>query len=236
MTASAGFRSRILVGDLNLSAYAQSVGSPLSVDMLDITTFADNGVKAFIPGQNTSTWNFDGILDVDGTANAQFDNLGDFTDEQPLTYGPRGFTIGREVQMASAWRVDYPTLSSVTEPVKFSLAAQTNGPTEFGVSLHDLGAETADVNSASVDNGAQTTTGAVAHLHVTAYSGLTSAVITVQDSADNSSFATIGTFTTVTAITQQRLAIAGTVRRYTRAALDVTGTGSVTYAVALARR
>ena len=58
----------------------------------------------------------------------------------------------------------------------------------------------------------------------------------VEDSADSSSWATIGTFTTLAATGSERLAIAGTVRRYTRVRWDVTGTGSITAQVSIARR
>jgi hypothetical protein len=61
--------------------------------------------------------------------------------------------------------------------------------------------------------------------------------VTIEDSADGSTnWTTIGTFATVTGLTSERLVIAGTVRRYLRVVDNVTGTGTNTRSVALARR
>jgi hypothetical protein len=86
---------------------------------------------------------------------------------------------------------------------------------------------TAAENLASRDDGAATTFGLQAYLHVLAFTG-TSVTVTLQDSADNSSFAafTGSAFTAASAIGSQRIATANnaTIRRYLRCAL--TGTYS----------
>lgn len=231
-------KSRLLLGDFNFSPVTAQAGSDWPSDMLDTTTINDSA-RAFIPGQDTSTFSLSGWLDVDATANAHFDQMNDLksaTATEPLTWAPGGLVLGTGLQMAGVWEASFGTGSQVADKVTFSLGAQTSGPTELGVSLHDLSAETVDTDGTGVDlTTVSTTSGASAHLHVTAYSGLTSAVITVADSANNSTFATIGTFATVTGVTSQRLIIAGTIRRYVRYSIDVTGTGSVTFAVAFAR-
>jgi hypothetical protein len=80
-------------------------------------------------------------------------------------------------------------------------------------------------------------TGGVAHLHVTSVSASDSIVVTIEDSATGSSgWATIGTFASKAAAGAERIAIAGTIRRYVRAVDTVTGSGiSIIRAVALAR-
>lgn len=235
MTFIPGKKGRIILGDFSFSAYVTDVTPAFNVDMLDVTTMADDA-KRFIPGQNTSTMGLKGFLDPDGTSDAQYDQINDWTGAEAVTYGPNGLSIGSELLMRSALQSNVTHTSNLSSPVSFSLEMQSTGQTDRGVSLHDLTAETADGSATSVDGGAQSTTGAVAHLHVTAFSGLSAAAIIVEDSANNSTFATIGTFTTVAGLTQERLEIAGTVRRYVRATIDVTGTGSITYQVGLARR
>ena len=106
------------------------------------------------------------------------------------------------------------------------------------MSHHALGAETANQNGAAQNNGAASTNGGEGFLEVTAYSGFTSVVVKVQDSADGSTgWADILTFATVTVgPTQERVAIAGTVRQYTRYTIAVTGAGSVTFQVGFGRK
>jgi hypothetical protein len=231
-----GKKGRILLGDFSFSAYVTDVTPTFSVDMLETTTMADDA-KKFIPGANTSTLGLKGFLDPDGTSAAQYDQINTWTGAEAVTYGPSGLSLGSELLMTSGLQASSQTGATMSAPVSFALECQSTGQTDRGVSLHDLAAETVDVSGTAVDGGAASTTGAVAHLHVTAFSGLTSAVFIVEDSATGSSgWATIGTFTTATALTQERLVIAGTVRRYTRYSVDVTGTGSVTFQVGIARR
>lgn len=236
MTFIPGYRARVLCGDFSFSAYINEVTQPFTVDMHDVTVMTDGPGRKFIPGLNTSTFSLKGFLDPDVTSDLQYDQINDWTGAEPVTYGPNGFAIGSEVWMVNALPNAKTSMASNTTPVGFDLAAQTTGTTDFGRSLHDLGAETADGSATSYDGGAQSTGGGVAHLHVTAFSGFSGADIIVEDSANNSTWATIGTFTTVAGLTSQRLDIAGTIRRYTRATIDVTGTGSITYLVAIARR
>lgn len=229
-------RWRILLGDFNLSCFVTDASPTFDAAMLDVTTLCDTA-RAYIPGQTTSTLSVTGYLDPAGTADGQYDQINDYVEAEAITYGPSGLSVGSEVIMVSGLQSKAETGATTSTPVSFSLDAQTTGQTDRGVMLHDLTAETADANGSAVDGGAASSNGAAAHLHVTAYSGFTGAVVTVEDSANGSSgWAVIGTFTTATGLTSERIAIAGTVRRYTRVSVDVTGTGSATFAAAIARR
>lgn len=231
MSTVSAQKSRVIVGDFSLSAKITSVKDGWTTDMLDTTTLADSA-KQFTNGKTTATISMDGFHDdLTFADSAAWSSSG-----EPFSYAPQGFAIGNEVWMNLANQTTFETNATTSDVVGFSLAAQATGPTVFGRSLHDLGAETTNGSAASYDDAIATSAaGGIAHLHVTAFSGLTNAVVTVEDSANNSVFATIGTFTTATGVTAQRLTIAGTVRRYVRATVAVTGTGSVTYAVAFAR-
>jgi hypothetical protein len=116
-------------------------------------------------------------------------------------------------------------------------AVMASGVVGFGDVLHLLAAETADGNGAAVDQGAQTTTGGIAHLHVTGMSASDSIVVTIEDSANGSTgWATVGTFASKAAVGAERIVIPGTIKRYVRAVWDVTGAGvSIPFLVALAR-
>lgn len=232
-----GYKSRILVGDFNLSVAVTDVTMPYAVDMLDVTVLTDGPARKFIPGQNTSTLSIKGYLDPDSTSDLQYDQMNDWTGAEAVTYAPNGLALGSELWMVSALKGAFSIGATKSTPVSFDLSCQTDGITDFGRSLLDLTAITIDGSGSAYDGGASSATGGVAHLHSTAFSGLTSNVVIVEDSATGSSgWATIGTFTTVAGLTQQRLAIAGTIRRYTRYSTDVTGTGSNSIMVGLARR
>jgi hypothetical protein len=232
MTYIASKKTRLLAGDFNLSSYATQVTLPWTAEMLDSTVFTDEA-KTFIPGLDTSTAQVSGYYDK-----AEHADLAGWKQAaaQPLTIGPGGFALGADVFLLDALESGLTLKSAVASLVGFDFDAQTSGLTDIGVSLHDLEAETADGSETSYDGAAATSAGAVAHLHCAAYSGLDSIVVTIEDSANNSVWATIGTFTTLIAAGAERITIAGAVRRYVRATWDVTGTGSATFQVGLARR
>lgn len=225
-------KSRIIGSDFSLSAYVRNVSAAWTADMHDVSALTDTA-KQFIVGQDTGTLTIGGLYDT-----AEHAELAAWksSDAQPISYAPRGFTLGYEVWMSSTLESSLELSSSVSGLNEFSLNGQADGIVDMGVSLHDLAAVTADESGTGVDGTAATTGGGVAHLHVTEFSGFSAADVIIEDSANNTDWATIGTLTTVAATTSQRLVIAGTIRRYTRYSVDVTGTGSITFAVALARR
>lgn len=224
--------SRVLAGSFSYSCYSRGFSASTSVDMLEVSTLCDDA-KAFIVGQQTSTATFDLIYD---TAQAAHADAWRTAAKVPVTYLPVGTAVGDNAFLFDSIRTEYSITTSVSGTVDASLSTQTTGDTGFGVCLSPLTAITADGNGSSVDNGASSSNGAVAHLHVTAFSGLSSNVIVVEHSTNNSTWTTLGTFATVSGATSQRLDITGTVNRYTRVRDDVTGTGSCTRLVALARR
>ena len=232
-------KSRILAGSLNWSGYTRTFGLSTSVDMLETTTLADTA-KAFIPGQNTSTGAFDILLDTDTTAGGQWSVGTTWETTQPtvVTYAPNGTSLGSEVFLLNSLLTAFNTTSSANAAVSGSLATQTTGVTDAGQSVADLAAVTVDGNGTAVDGTAATANGGLAQIHVTAFSGLTSDVVTIEHSVDGAtSWATLATFTTVTGITSERVTVATgtTVRRYLRVVDDVTGTGSVTRQVSFSR-
>ena len=159
MAFTAGYQARILNGDFELSAKLAEVTSTFSVDMLDPTTFADAGVKRSLPGLDTSTFSCSGFIDA-ATAT---DNSA-WTAAQPFTFAPKGLAHGNPVTMVDALKSDYELGSQVGGISSFSITGQTDGITDFGYSLKDLAAVTANGNGTTLDNAAATTNGGVGHL------------------------------------------------------------------------
>jgi hypothetical protein len=154
--------------------------------------------------------------------------------QQRVVYGFAGDDPGAEVTI-----IDGPIVTKWNRVA--DLGALTKASPEYVVTgqpyrariLHGRTPETADftTETASVDNATATSTGAIADLHVTALTlgGHTALVVRVLGSADDVTFAPLGTFADVTAVASthsQRITIAGVIPRYTAIDGDFTGAGS----------
>jgi hypothetical protein len=234
-------KSRVYLAHLGLSSYARNASAAAPTDMLDVSVLTDTS-RQFIAGLNTSTFSADGPLEVDPASNALHDTVSDFKNSSTptaITYMPLGTDAG------SAWLFEaVPSGLDFQSPVgattDWSLSAQTTGITDInGVILENNTTVTQDTDGSATDNSAASTQGAVFHLHVTAFSGLTSDAIIVEQSATGSfggEETTVCTFATATGLTSERVVVTGTVARYLRVVDDVTGTGSITRLVAVSRR
>lgn len=241
-------RVRVLFGSLGLTGYTRDVSVESTADMLDVTchgtgTGVTNQARAFIPGQETSTFSAAGPLDTDTTAGGQAAVLQAnkaATTPTPLTYALSGQSVGATAYLMQTNEATYSNESQHDGTVDWSLEGQTDGAFDFGVFLEDGGtAITADGNGTARDNTAATANGGVGQMHVTAFSGFTNNIVTIEHSVDGSTaWATLVTFATYTGLTSERVVVAPgtTVRRYLRVVDNVTGTGSTSRAVLFARR
>lgn len=244
MVFQPGYATRIICGDFSFSAYITDWSEPFSMTPFDVTVpLSPDHAREYIAGPSQSTLSLKGFLDPDGTADGQYDQINTWVEDgtsDPVVYGPSGLALGSVVTMSAGLVTKAQYDGNVTAPIGFELEVQNSGQLDHGVSLHDLTEETADGSGTGYDGGAASSNGGVAQLHVTGFSGLSGADIIIEDSANNSTWATLAgaSFTTVAGITSERLVIpaGSTVRRYVRATIDVTGTGSITYAVGFARR
>jgi hypothetical protein len=197
----------------------------------------------FVPGLMSGTLGLRGPEQLDSTTGLQVELQASIGVDNNLliTCLPEGVAIGKPAFFAVVDPTDYAVDATVSDAVAVTFSAQADESVEMGYTIHALAAETVDGNGTAVDRGivsTPSTRGLVAALHVTAYTGLTSAALKIQHSPDNSAWADLVAFTTVTALTQQRVSVPNgtTVNRYLRVVTDVTGTGSVTFLVAAAPR
>lgn len=237
--------ARIYIGLLAAAAYTRNVSAQSGTEMVDVTTLADTA-RAMIPGRDMSTFTADGPLDVDASTNGQFDALAaqkGVTTHTPITYLPLGAAAADDesVWLIEAIETQLDTTATAAGGVDWTFAATTNGETDFnGFVLEDNTTVTTDTDgTAHTGPAGGTTNGAVAHLHVTAFSGFTSDDIIIEGSTSGAfggEETTIFTFTQVTDVTSERVEVTGTVPRYLRVVDDVTGVGSITHFVAVSRR
>jgi hypothetical protein len=153
----------------------------------------------------------------------------------------RGTAVGSPAASLVSKQVNYDLTRPQDGTLTFTANHQANGfGLEWGEQL-TAGplTQTGAGNGSSIDLGAVSTLfGWAAYLHVFAFTG-TSITVSVQDSADNSSFTTLtgGSFTAATALGAERLvssSITATVRRYVR--ISTAGTfSSATFAVNFVR-
>jgi hypothetical protein len=231
----------VLHGAYDLSSYLNNGSANSSVDTNEVTAFGSTS-KSYVTGLKDSTLSASGMFD--GSASAVDEvlaaSIGSDT-LSPITFASGGTTIGNRVVLLKGKTKSYSVTAPVGDVVSVSYEAQSDGGNDYGVSLHALSADTNNATNTAVDNGASTTNGGVAQIHVTANSRSTSSTFKVQHSSDNSTWADLATFTvvTTTATTSERIAVAAgtTVNRYLRSTLTAaTGTGSITYNISFARR
>lgn len=238
MARSHGKDSRLLLNELHVSGDITGWQVGNERQYADITNPLSAGAQ-WLPGRRMGTLAISGLFDdQSGTLRAEtVAALAAGTDDAlTCTVMPQGLTAGTVALICAADPESVVVPAEIGDAVRLDATTKADGYVDVGVILHPLAAETADGDEASVDSGAGTTGGGVAALHVTAFTGLTDAVIKVQHSTDDASWADLITHTTVTAVGHELLAVTGTVNRYLRTSIDVTGTGSITYSLAFARR
>lgn len=152
----------------------------------------------------------------------------------------QGDAIGQPfIGHQGAYSADYHVMAKVGDLQKMKVDHQTTGVRDEGVILQATAVKTADWDTEgadSVDSGASSSDGGAGYLHVLALSGFTGFVATIQDSADDITYASLIAFTNVTtAPVAERLTVAGTVDRYLSVDGNVTGSGSITVWVGFAR-
>jgi len=228
-----GRNAAALFAGVDITTYMTNGELEVTVDEAETSTWS-NSWKTFIPGQAQLQYSFEGIWDT--VANGTFTGMIGDNPAGVLTMGPSGLALGAPVRMAEIIQTKYTETAPVGGVVGFAFDCLADTVPGFGTIIAASAAVTTDGNVASVDGGAATTTGAVAHLHVTSVSASDSIVVTIEDSANNSDWSTIGTFASKAAAGAERIVIAGTIRRYVRAVDNVTGAAvSIVRTVALAR-
>jgi len=228
-------------------------GYDLSGDARTISSLENSFLEADITAWNEETRNYlsSGIHEVGVTGfqaiindatNRSLDQFKSASDSSRLTilFGgggepaiPDPAYLLPSIQMSSS--VSFENYVGVIQADFMSDAAQHDANTDnpMGVVLCNQ-ALSSTSSLASHDNGAGTTDGWSANLHVTATSSGDYAFV-IEDSTNDSDWATLGTFTSDgSAIGSEHLSGSGTVNQYARVTATRTG-GTVTAVIAFAR-
>lgn len=234
---TAGSSAKVYGAGYDLTAFLKEAGVSVETAKLDTTVFGQVD-RNFIPGLQDASISEAGLYDDTATTGidavlAAIDRVAD----QVWVHLPNGDThgaVGRGMVIAeTSYKIESPT----DDVNAISFGAQVSGGTERVVVHHILQAEGSSANGTSVDNAASSANGGVGYLQVTDVSAGTHTV-KIQHSADDSTWADLIEFTGLTGSsdhTAERIAVSGTVNRYTRAIVTVSG-GTPTFHVAFGRK
>lgn len=230
-----GKDSAVLVDEFDLSAYFNQVNANRQIQAVNTTTFANDGSKSYIAGVESGSISIQGLWD--GAASA-VDPVMDAAigTESVFTIGLNGVdAVGDRAILCKGENVSYQIRSTTTDSVRITVGGTVDGGVRMGgVVLQPLEAETTTFNGTSHNSGASSAFGGVGHIHVTAFSG-TNATVKIQDSPNDSAWADLITFSSITGVTSQRSLVSGTVDQYLRFAITTDNFTSMTIACAFAR-
>jgi hypothetical protein len=236
MAVAHGKQTRIYLNGYNLTGFFRKSSSELMRETAESTVFGLDD-KTYLAGQKDATASLEGLFDnaVDGVEEVLLAALN--ADPTILNILPQGDVLGNVAHGLTTLETKYALDAATDDVVALNTELQSTAGRDRLLVQHALGSEVASGQSASIDNAVQTTNGGVGYLHVPDIAGITNLSVLIEDSADNSAFATILTFAGVTADRgRQRVEIAGTVRRYTRARWVFTGAGSSQFWAGFGRR
>lgn len=216
MAKTSGLGSRFLVGGYDLSGDINAIGTAGATIAMDDITGIDKYAHERLALLRDGTLSFTAFFDPSVSHPVLSDLPGTDT---LMTFIPPPQEAGSPAACLNALQVSYnPTRSNAGA---LTIACEGNAdagePLHWGLGLTaGIRQDSSGTDGPDVDNGAATSNGALLYLQVTQFTGST-ATVTVQHSADNSTWSTLGAFTAVTAApAHQSLAVTGAVDRYVR--------------------
>ena len=232
--------SKLFLGTADLTAYLKEVsGLPGARPVNDVTTLADSAFKG-LPSIEGGQVTLDGLFS-DVTTGLDFE-LDLFRAASALPNGiishwPASDTAGNIGQASEVDLGDVSLSSRVGDLVTQRATFQTQGPQERIRSVEALNTKTATQNGSTVDDTSSSTAGGSWYYHITAFSatgGNAKWKIKLEDSPDDSAFATLSADQDITAKTSVRTAIptGTTMDRHIRVVITLDATsGSLTFSV-----
>ena len=231
-----GSKAAVWYGGWALTPYLTSAALSVSVEVADTTTFG-NTWRTMLPGLVSGTYDFEGKYDPDET-----DLQGDIDNQAQtvLTVCPGGSAVGDLARLVPSITTQYGQSSVIDDAVGISWGVTGAAAIAFGTLIHN-GEDTNTTTGSAIDQGAATSLGWTAHLHVTLVDGGEWDIDIEDSSTGSSGWAVIAAFADKDGMSAERQvsgSATATVKRYIRVVATRTG-GSVgngiTYALAFAR-
>uniref|UniRef100_A0A6M3L727 Uncharacterized protein n=1 Tax=viral metagenome TaxID=1070528 RepID=A0A6M3L727_9ZZZZ len=219
----AGKWTNVFVDGYAITSYSHSVEMTIEYDTEDGSAFEQDKNYTSLQGDGSAT--IDGYLSADVISALQTISGGKVI-TIPLGNNATP-AIGDPAFMMNGCQGNYKVNSPKGGLQAANAAFKQANDAVWGVLLAKETGISADGNSTSVDQTAQTTAGGVGHCHITGVSASDTVTVYIEDSANNSDWATLITFTLDgSTVDGERVATTATetVDRYVRARWDVTGT------------
>ncbi len=239
-----GKNTSVLLDAINLSPYLNQADVALDVDTAETTTFQATW-KSFLAGQDGAKVDLAGFYDPAELSMRNLLGVDASLTGGVLTVSPASSPAGaigdqaRLIQVVASAYVESAPVGGIVG-IKWSVMGNSAAGMP-GVVLHPLAEDTNTTTGADRDDGAATSTGWTAHLHVIGVDA-GSWVVKLQDAATLPTYADVagGAFTAKTAAGSQRLqgAPGATLRRFVRYVATRTGGSAgdgVTFALAYSR-
>jgi hypothetical protein len=191
-----GRDGRVLVEDVDMSTFFNSMDISLDVDAPESTTFGAAGDRTYVSaGLRGGTVALSGFYDAatDAVDEEISTVLGNTTNRVASLY-PQGHTVGNPVYLPHSIYTSYSISQPTDGLVSITADIQPSGAITRGFSLHQLTAETATSSGTAVDLGSTGNPGGVGHLHVTSSSGTAPTLTVTVDHATSSGGALVGPF------------------------------------------
>ena len=241
-TFAHGKNVNVFLDEFDFSTYFTDVSASTSVDTAETSAFGTSA-KSYIVGHRDGTVSLSGMFEATastGTDEFFDDALGNATKTKVIV-APAGHSNGAGAIMLVADDTSYEVSSAIADVVQASAEFQSTDAVEHGVILSSGATVSATGNGTGVDNTTSSTNGGAGFLSVPVNTRNGTIGVKVQHSADNSTFADLVSFTTVTSTqkTSERVEVASntTINRYLRVVYTVAGSsGSATPVVAFTRR
>ena len=217
-----GKSTKIFLNATDFSTYFTTADSTRTVDVAESTTFG-SGSKTYITGDKDGTISLAGFFDA--TADAVLQPLLGGTSAL-LTIGVDGADATDLVRFGNGNFTSYGVSSPVGDIVATSLDFQSDKGI-FDGSVLESATYTSTTTGTARDNAAATTNGGAGFVIITAASGTSpTAIVKIQHSADNSTYADLITFTQATGATSEIKYVAPdtTVNRYLKIVATIGGT------------
>lgn len=227
--ALAGDFIQVLVGGYELTGDSNRVTISDRYDVHDVTAFGDQ-VHSFIPGQRQVMIDHAGYLNTVAAGSHPVLKGANMQGVFSVFVGDNAApVVGNPVFSIDTRQGRYATAPETARYIPFvAMFANRGGSGGWGVALTPPVTFSNTTTGAGIDNGAATTNGGVAHLHVLQAAASDTYTIVVEG-ATNSTFSaglsTLATFTlNGSQVGSERVAIAVTIPQYTR--FKATRTGS----------
>ena len=218
----------LLIDGFDVTGVSTSLTDTTTASLEETHGLGDSWVEQTATGLRSATLAVDGFYDdaSDSVNEALAENE---QSSRVVCYAYEGNTIHKGmVGHTGAFGGSYTRTASRNELHKASATWTVTGQKDNGQILHALGSESASGTGGATNYGAATSDGGAAYLQVTVKSGTSPTLdVKIRDSADNSTYADLITFTQATGVTAERKTVSGTVNQYTLASWTHGGTSPV---------